>query len=99
MSCLLARASCASIAVFRPLNTVGLTDLLRLLLRTFSLLFLRSLVKWKKKYREGTVGWNQLQDNEQPIFTLFLKEALKFLPNPPALTATPTMMTVFGPGT
>ena len=49
LPCLLARASCASIAVFRPRKAGGLTDLLRLFLRTFSLFFFRSLVTHQKK--------------------------------------------------
>lgn len=41
--CLLARASCASIAVFLPLKAGGLADTLWLLLCTFSIRFLCSL--------------------------------------------------------
>jgi hypothetical protein len=40
---LLAKASWASMAVFLPRKAGGLTDLLRLFLRTFSLFFFRSL--------------------------------------------------------
>lgn len=42
---LLAKASWASIAVFRPRKAGGLADLLRLFLRTFSVFFFRSLIK------------------------------------------------------
>lgn len=55
-SCLLARASCASIAVFRARKEVGLAVLLLLFLRTLSVFFFRSLwVRQSTNYSEQAV--------------------------------------------